>query len=220
MLRARSASFLFFFVLLSSCVLLLPCLVTSSARAQEQAPTLPFDRYIEPIEPAKPSRPSKPPTREKTYDRDTEPIEPAKPSLPSKPEKTYESYGWPMVLVDAGAFALWAATLANENQIVARATLGNSLGLYGLVPPIIHVLNAEPLRGLGSFGLRIGAPVVGALFAEVLAFIVAAANGNNIIHNDRESEKPQVAAALAGATLGALTAAAFDDFYFARHRVR
>jgi hypothetical protein len=44
-----------------------------------------------------------------------------------------------------------------------------SLGAYVIGPPIVHVMHGRPLRGLGSLGLRVGLPILGAFAAVGLA---------------------------------------------------
>ncbi len=124
-------------------------------------------------------------------------------------EKPYESYGGWIAPFDVGAFTLLGATFAADNAVVARTTLTHAIGIYTLVPPIIHLLNAEPVRGIGSFGMRVGAPIGGLLVSQVGVLLLSA--GENNVNEDTA-----LAAALIGATLSALAAAAIDDLLLAR----
>jgi hypothetical protein len=75
-------------------------------------------------------------------------------------------YGWQILAVDGAADALAIVTVATHTGGTYPATLaGYSLAAGGYLfgGPIVHAVHGHGWRTLGSFGLRLGAPLGGAL---------------------------------------------------------
>jgi hypothetical protein len=71
-------------------------------------------------------------------------------------------YGWQIIPIDAAALGVIAVALAlGEDAVPAPAVI--ALGAYAVGGPIVHLVHGRPLIALGSFGLRVGMPAVGAL---------------------------------------------------------
>lgn len=75
-------------------------------------------------------------------------------------------YGWQILVVDGAADALAIATVATHRGGTYPTTLaGYSLAAGGYLfgGPIVHAVHGHGWRTLGSLGLRVGAPLGGAL---------------------------------------------------------
>lgn len=87
-------------------------------------------------------------------------------AAPVAPVLEMRWYGWQTILVDAGTVALAFATMTpgcdgcgREVGVVSATVF---VAGYALGAPIVHVAHGRPLTGLGSFGLRVVLPVLGA----------------------------------------------------------
>jgi hypothetical protein len=93
---------------------------------------------------------------------------------PSPPQ--YLDYRYQLVLSDVATVGLLVATTRTESWETTRPMLLASLATYALVPPTIHLVHEQPLRALGSFGLRVGGPFVGAGLGLVITAPLCAAD--------------------------------------------
>jgi hypothetical protein len=103
-----------------------------------------------------------------------------------RPAETRTSwYGWQTLLADGGAIALWAVADAVDDPRLApnasrgRAFASNALyvsgfAVYAIVPPVIHLAHGSRDKALVSAGLRLGAPLLGAL----VGYAIGAAIGD------------------------------------------
>lgn len=75
-----------------------------------------------------------------------------------------EWYGYQTLLVDAAAGASFAFAGAAEKVQFAPAVQGAwvvlGLSSYAVVSPLVHVLNHEPGRGIGSLAIRLAMPAM------------------------------------------------------------
>jgi len=84
------------------------------------------------------------------------------PVAPREVEFKTHWYGWQIMLIDAAALGVVATDLAlGERASPVPGILG--LGAYALGGPIVHLVHQRPPAALGSLGLRLALPVVGAL---------------------------------------------------------
>lgn len=113
-------------------------------------------------------------------------------------------YGYQTMAVDATAIGLLAATGAIPEGAQPWMA-GGAIGLYALGPAVVHGANARGGAGLGSFGMRLGLPIVGAL----MGLGIGASS----------SFKGLFELAGAGAFVGALTAMVLDAAFLARKTV-
>jgi hypothetical protein len=101
-------------------------------------------------------------------------------------------YGWKIVTADLVSIAMMAGGIAISHPgggYLNVLTLG-SVGVYAFAPPFVHGLSgAEWWQIGGSFGLRVGLPVLGGAIALLV----------HPIDNDRDGLTPP----LVGAALGA-----------------
>ena len=143
----------------------------------------------------------------------TEPVSPPAPraialappaAAPSEPPSTSSWYGWQIVLLDAGAVVVVAASDSSGRGTSTALVLGG-VGIYALGGPVTHVLHGQKLRGAASLGLRVGAPLLGGLLG-------AGAGGGPCVDTDAKNScaAAGVYGAL-GAAVGALTAMVIDD---------
>jgi hypothetical protein len=86
-------------------------------------------------------------------------------SQPPSPPPVW--YGWQILVSDAVTAGTWIAADATGSRILA----GVGAATYLVAPPIIHDRHGDFGKVLGSFGLRLGAPLVGALAGLGLASI-------------------------------------------------
>jgi hypothetical protein len=114
-------------------------------------------------------------------------------------------YRWQMVVSDLASVGLAASG--------GGAGIGLGLVGYTLGGPIIHDLNDGGGRAGTSFGVRLGAPVLGAL-----AFAGLAKLGDHCRKDDFDCDDSPGIAIVAGAVLGAAVAIVVDDLFLARPR--
>ncbi len=128
------------------------------------------------------------------------------PAAPEPPLLYREAdYRWQMMVSDLASVALFTGG--------TRATVGLGLFSYAFGGPIIHDLNADGGRAGISFGLRIGAPLLGGLALGGLASLTS-----NCQKDDEDCSSGVGPAALIGVVLGAAVAVLVDDIYVARPR--
>ena len=119
------------------------------------------------------------------------------PPLAERPATTTTWYGWQTLLVDGGVIG---ASLATRNPWVF-------MGGYTLGGPIVHWAHGNVLKGFGSLGIRVVAPLlVGAVYSA------ASAANQNQPRTGHEGEETVSVAILAGG----LAAIAFDAAFLAR----
>lgn len=114
----------------------------------------------------------------------------------AKVEMETRWYGWQTLVLDGVAIV--------TTPIVPA--LG--VGIYMFAPPLVHVGHGRPLVGLGDFGLRVGAPLGGALAGGLVA---AAA--------DCKGEFCVLGGAAIGFFVGLVTAVTIDAAVLARKHV-
>ncbi|MBL9109223.1 MAG: hypothetical protein JNM74_08130 [Myxococcales bacterium] len=110
-------------------------------------------------------------------------------------------YGYQTIAVDATSIGLLAAAGAVHEDAMPWLA-GSALGLYALGPVVVHGANGRGIAGLGSLGLRVGLPLVGAF----LGLGVGAAS----------SFKGMAELAAGGAFVGAVGAMVLDAAFLAR----
>lgn len=109
-------------------------------------------------------------------------------------------YGWKIAVADVSSVGLLSVGLGMEAGEIAVFSLGTA----GLSAPIIHLTHENPVRALGSLGLRIGLPALGVFFARNVAC------GNRC--DWPGSEDSANALSLFGGALGFLAASLIDIF--------
>jgi hypothetical protein len=133
-----------------------------------------------------------------------QPSESAEARSPPAPE--YDDYRLTLLLSDLTAVSLLIGTAAvSDNETIATGFVVAGLGTYALGGPIIHFAHKQPTRGFGSFGLRVGLPLVGISIGVGLAAGCGSGEG---------SEWCAVGAIIFGGVIaggGALTAMIVDD---------
>lgn len=73
-------------------------------------------------------------------------------------------YGWRTGLVDAAAVGLMVAGGFSDGAVVAAG-----VATYAFVPPVVHAVHRNGVGMMASLGLRIGAPISGALVGALAA---------------------------------------------------
>ncbi|HEX4420795.1 MAG TPA: hypothetical protein VH165_22925 [Kofleriaceae bacterium] len=129
---------------------------------------------------------------------------------PPSDEQVYEpSYRWQLAMADIGSVLLMFTGSA--------AGVTGGLAAYTFVAPTIHLAHDEGLRATGSFGLRLGAPVLGALAMYALfgALTPTGCRG----YDDCGGTDGRIDGALLGALAGMAAAMVIDDFAIARPRL-
>lgn len=130
----------------------------------------------------------------------TRTAEPAAPSAPSQTadttqKKEKEWYGWQTLICDGAS--------------VVTAPIGVGIGGYLLCAPIVHFAHGQPLAGIGSLGLRLGAPLGLAIAGGVLERGVSSGGTGR-----------GYAGAAVGFVLGIATAITLDAALLARKEVK
>lgn len=104
------------------------------------------------------------------------------------PATKREWYGWQVLLVDAGSLVVMIGGAAAQSGAVGAT--GGLIYLGG--PAVVHFAHGNVAKGLGSMGLRLGAPLAGTL----LGFGIGAASCS--------SSREQTSCVGAGMALGFL----------------
>lgn len=126
---------------------------------------------------------------------------PPAPPAPTPPRRYW--YGWQTLIADA--VALGVASAADPRNGRREGLLYTGAVLYVLGGPFVHFMQEEPGKALGSAGLRIGAPLAGAL-----------ALGGPGFANSREPDETANYGAILGFSLGIAAAVATDAAALAR----
>jgi hypothetical protein len=118
-------------------------------------------------------------------------------------------YGWQTLIVDAGSVAV--AALGWEKQALSAVGVGG----YLLGGPIVHAVHGRGISAAGSLGLRLAAPLVGA--------VIGYEAGGGACQRAKETDRTDPAdglgaafGALAGASVGVLGAIILDAALLAR----
>jgi hypothetical protein len=86
------------------------------------------------------------------------------PAPRSTEEEPSRWYGWQTLATDGAAVGLLTAslfTVDNDGRNSPSSALAwGALGAYALGAPVMHFVHENPGRGLASFGMRVGAPIV------------------------------------------------------------
>jgi hypothetical protein len=124
----------------------------------------------------------------------------------TEPEATTESrwYGWQTLVVDGGTI------------LVAIPTSGAALLVgYPLGGPIVHWAHGRVETGFADLGIRLGAPIAGAL----TGIGIYAATGPHHCGNCELADLEVLAAGMLGAFVGAVSAVVIDAAVLAREDV-
>ena len=126
---------------------------------------------------------------------------------PPEPEPLYlkPDYRWQMLVSDVGSIGLAVTG--------GRAGIGLGLAGYTFGGPIIHDLNDGGARAGTSFGVRLGAPLLGGLAVGGLAAL-----GSHCRKDDSDCDDSVGPAVAVGAVLGVVVAIVVDDLIVARPR--
>lgn len=119
----------------------------------------------------------------------------------SSPERWY---GWQTLSVDALPAGLFAFALLTEGDTSTTLWAGGGLA-FALGAPTVHVLHERPLVGLGSFGLRVGLPFVGALIGSAFVDLNPEPDLPGVEHEPDDGTP-----IILGGLVGAATATALD----------
>lgn len=127
------------------------------------------------------------------------------------PEQAPLDYRWSLVLSDVAALTTIVAGAALDNDATAPLVV-TGIGVYALVPGVVHLAHGQPGRAAISAGIRIGLPAIG---VGVGATLAAGCDGPHVdAAGETESDLCPLGAAVFGgliATIGAVTAAIIDD---------
>lgn len=104
------------------------------------------------------------------------------PFTRTETERTW--YGWQTILSDSAALGM--AGSAPFTKSIGTA-LG-SLGVYVLMPPLVHVLHGHGGRAERSLAMRLGFPVAGAFLAPVMVFAYGTQSPNARICNGSDRD--------------------------------
>lgn len=132
---------------------------------------------------------------------------------PWTPPPTVERrwYGWQTLLSDAASIGLFVSGVNDDGRGDIRPAIG--LFGYALAPPIIHAAHGHALKAFGSLGLRLGAPVVGA----VVGFAMAGCEESDDHYDD--SDWCGASGAIGGFMVGTAGAMLFDAVVIANEDV-
>jgi hypothetical protein len=132
----------------------------------------------------------------------------SKPSAPPLADVPTRSrwYGWQTLLADGAAIegALAISWASGESTLGAVAFFA---GVYALGAPAVHLVNGNPGRAAGSFGLRLAAPTIGGLV------------GSSMGSCERFGGCSSQVYMVSGVVLGYLSAVVVDATVIARERV-
>lgn len=127
---------------------------------------------------------------------------------PSRPLAPRDST---LVLSDAAAVTTIVTGVAMDND-GSGPLIATGIGMYALVPGVVHLTHDQPGRAAISAGIRVGLPAVGVGIGVALA---AGCDGPHVNDaGETETDLCPVGAAVFGgliASIGALTAVIIDD---------
>lgn len=134
---------------------------------------------------------------------------PAPPrALPSEaPRESTRWYGWQTLLTDGAALTFLFAVATADRASTEEAFVAASVGTYLLGGPIVHAGHGNWGRAVGSLGLRVGAPMLGAGVGSALEDC----SGGDFCG---------LAGAVFGGAVGLLAAVTIDSAAIARDPVR
>lgn len=112
-----------------------------------------------------------------------------------------EHYGLQSAAFDVASLGIAAAALSTNSEGLGYV----SLGTYLVGSPIVHLAHGEPLRALGSLGLRAAVPTIS-------GFVAVGISG--------EKGLGGLFPAAIGVGIGAAVAMVIDDVLLAQHEVR
>ncbi|MDF3066076.1 MAG: hypothetical protein K0R38_1677 [Polyangiaceae bacterium] len=141
--------------------------------AEELAPAAP--PIVDPPPPAAPPpAPAAPPTspapaRAQVIGFGQHPYDDDDDDLPAAgPRRTW--YGWQTLIVDGAALsAVLLGVAIDGNGRDGGAIAGAGLLAYEFGPGIVHFVHRNPGRAFGSFGIRLGMPLVGAVLGATVS---------------------------------------------------
>lgn len=140
----------------------------------------------------------------------------AKPKRDEPPPPQTEWYGWQTILTDLGSIALVAAgSSANDEGGDGGGAMAAGVGMYFLGAPVVHAANGQWGKGVGSLGLRVGAPLTGMLGGFMLGTATCP-------EDDGINSAPlcPLGQALVGGMLGLVAASVIDASVLAKKEVR
>jgi hypothetical protein len=136
------------------------------------------------------------------------PGHPPPPAYEARPRTETKWYGWQTLLVDGAALTTSMLLLSVNNDDAHAASAVVGLGGYALGGPIVHWSNGQVGKGFASLGLRVGAPVLGALTGAIVLLPVS--DSDNLA---------SAVGAIFGTIAGTAAAVAIDSAALARKRV-
>ena len=93
-----------------------------------------------------------------------EPPPPPNAQPPAPSNQPAQSYRTMTFAADAAAVGMLFLAIDNENEDLAKL----SLGTYLFGAPLVHVVKNRPSRALASLGLRVGLPILGGMLGEAM----------------------------------------------------
>jgi hypothetical protein len=129
---------------------------TASLPSAEPEPAAPAAERAQPAV-VPPQQPPAPPASIPTQPYYYRPID---DTAPSQPPAESRWYGWQTLALDGGALALVVFGLNQDAENEEIAYLGLLAYVFG--GPGVHLAHERPGAMLGSFGMRVGAPLLGA----------------------------------------------------------
>jgi len=128
-------------------------------------------------------------------------------------------YGWQTLVADGAAGALIAVGLLtedyNQDLTIAIVTLGGATYVFGA--PVVHALHGRAGTAFADFGVRVGAPIGGALTGAIIA--VNRCPEPEYTEDDRQANC-QYAGFFLGLLVGIGSAIVIDSAVFARESQR
>lgn len=111
--------------------------------------------------------------------------------LPDRPRQ-HNWYGWQVMMADAASVT--SVHLGLEQRSEELALLG--VGGYFFGGPLVHWAHGHVGKGFGSLGIRVGAPIAGAMIGEweglALGFVGAwVIDAAALAHENVEEERPK-----------------------------
>lgn len=133
-------------------------------------------------------------------DAEASPSEPTAVSAPDPmaraPRRVW--YGWQTLLTDAAAVTLVSVGVRAKSGLLA----GTGAFSYAFGGSVVHGMHEHTYKALASFGVRIGAPILG--------FVLGAASADSNCAKTDYDCQDDLGPAFSGFLIGVLTASAFD----------
>jgi len=105
--------------------------------------------------------------------------EPASTAAEQSPEQRW--YGYQTLLADGGALAIAIAAAATNDRSTGQGILVAAAAAYAIGGPIVHLAHARGGASLASLGVRVGAPLAGALLGMGLAALAPDDDGDEYV---------------------------------------